>query len=68
MFGGQAQEKGLAARPSAGATGEDMITKDLWPYTTIFLRHDKTLRDHGGGAIGDVRVGRVGAGRRAGGG
>src|ERR1700677_4554554 len=29
--------------------GEDMITKDLWPYTTIFLRHDKTLRDHGGG-------------------
>jgi hypothetical protein len=23
-----------------------VITKDLYTYTTIFLRHDKTLRDH----------------------
>jgi hypothetical protein len=62
MFGGQTQENGLAARPSAGAAGEDMIMKDLCSYTTIFLRQDKTLRDHGGGAIGDVRVGRAGRG------
>jgi hypothetical protein len=24
-----------------------VITKDLYTYTTIFLRQDKTLRDHG---------------------
>jgi hypothetical protein len=26
-----------------------MITKNFRTYTTIFLRHEKSLRDHGGG-------------------
>ena len=82
---GADREPGPLTREALSAAGFDhaidkssMITKDLCRYTTIILRHDKILRDHGAargrvrleqllgaltGSTGLVGFGRAGVGR-----